>query len=1762
MSSYSRFLDKQALERNLARIKAEYVDMPVLPRGYLSEAMHGLARGGMQAVGGVLGAREVGQTLFEDALLPSVTPSGAPVRDTVRQMREADYEQASAHPTLTKPEWWMQKAEELHGATGQPSPDASFGEMISNPKWWVAGVSSMLPISLAAAVTSVAGTPALGFAGIAAVEGGAQWNEGKAKGVDPSANALASVAVGFTNSLLEMAPMGMWAKRIRPGLGVKTIKARAVRRVVDALKKKTKFGRYAAQQVAYEAITEGAQEITSIVADSVAHDLHITTEEFWKRVGGSAALAAAGAGPFVGVAGVVERSRQGPAKGVVMPPETFQENPIILKQAKAKTAALGVIEEALAKEAPVKKDVSKKGSEGRVALFKERQALREAKLAEGVEAEQAKRQQATKGSLPDRLYFVSPIGENIYESGVVGNEEGLTFFTNANDAEVYANDIRRLIVAAKESPEAFQSTMESIVAERSVGEQRAPILDNVDALRAVDPSAVIPIEFSKKALPEGTAFEHDPISGLVTVKAGVSIAMDAIDLPPLEQDVGGDVRGLKGAVLRRIDKMIASSKDDAELHRNVTEYGIVNRAMDTTTTQNVIEHYKRSLGPKSEVVAKALSSIVPAAELVKPLKRAPGKINHGKVLTTYNGVMRELLDTKSRSGANEVLAKAKLSMRERVELAHLLWEHVYTTLDPAVHAFVGPLSLPLQIEGYISPNFPRITPGSEIPLRTKFGVRGAMERVLMEEAGVGYHDAKAFTSLLDEWAGARGETFDEYVRRRLTPLDIAKGYSHIGGVGEKVASGRFRSSLTLRAIEVGKKAPTLSVLLHEFGHIIQAELTVRELAIIEPLLSAEKNCEAHNGIWNPEAIEKFADTFSEYFNTGECPTSELRGVFEHVRRVLRALSGYIWHYTEIDMKPQWSAIMADLFEPTTDFEYVSTPKRETMPMFSSEGGNKRLKAKAAKRQRLSDLADARADVAGLIKEGKPTGKYRQLAKRATSGRVSSTKNMTVDELAMFLTALRNARIPDAVRKAAAELGVDFSKVRASKGSSGALAVKDVLRAVKRVEQEGRRDDGMGSIEALKAAKEPTRADSPSHSDPTSVLGAVGKNIRNYNAAQRRMYRFFRWLDGGKDGFMVNLFWRPIKEARYAEAIDVHEKEAAMQAAIVKHQITWDTLVQPRAEHNGVGWDLQSLIWLDTISHDKGNLFRLMHCMELKSISEIGELIGKLKPNERAFATWLRGQYAARYKDVAPVYFNKTGKTLTNISGQVHIDYESKNLESLTMELFEGQLTRTEQGGVGEGSTKDRADILKELKTDEDVEEMLKRVEGKGRRVSMNPLANYLRYISSTSHYINFAEAYTDLHGIVHDEEFKHAFKQRFTDWEYKAFVEWFQDTFKTGPTGSKLASNWLDKARHNASVALIGWNVWSALRQRLSLPTAIADDVKQGHVYIIPAFCKAFKPSNYAMMKKFVHEKAEHIRYRFVERDIKGIAANELAALKTLVSGKTGWRQKAFAFLRWNDQQAVVPIWYGAYNYAIAELGLSEQEAINHANGLIERTQPMADPEDLPPAFRGNTAMKLFTTFQNMVNQNRGVWAEDIGKVRKGDIGKMEFALKVMWNLAVPGLLMGFTFRGGVPPKDKKEYLVDLLTYPMSSFLVIGPIAVGAIKGYSSSIPPGIMPLVDIPRALQQGKKVMKARAEGKESTAYVKSTAYFTAKAATSLMGIPFTQPYRTAGGLVNFFNGDQDLTYKLLRLIASEHALSKTRKKEERRAKVNRASVRRRRR
>ncbi|MFV0602025.1 MAG: hypothetical protein ACK5NE_09460 [Brachymonas sp.] len=264
-------------------------------------------------------------------------------------------------------------------------------------------------------------------------------------------------------------------------------------------------------------------------------------------------------------------------------------------------------------------------------------------------------------------------------------------------------------------------------------------------------------------------------------------------------------------------------------------------------------------------------------------------------------------------------------------------------------------------------------------------------------------------------------------------------------------------------------------------------------------------------------------------------------------------------------------------------------------------------------------------------------------------------------------------------------------------------------------------------------------------------------------------------------------------------------------------------------------------------------------------------------------------------------------------------------------------------------------------------------------------------------------------------------------------------------------------ARQHAGMALMFANASNALQQVtgfFSAKAKLRQDGLQSHMMRSTAQFIA----NPREMARNVASASAFMDNRMAgEISALNDAMNDILLDPGLYRKAQAWSRRHAYFMQTAFANTMEPIiWTAGYNAAL-EKGMSDQDAVRYADGLIRQTQGSTLPEDVSRSETGNAVMRLFNQFVGywvmMANTN----ATGLKQIAS-DVGLKKGAGKA-FMLVTQGMLIpiwvaeaiAIAMRGGPEDEDDDGYLDDWLAQVFGFGTIKGVLAMVPVVGQSAN---------------------------------------------------------------------------------------------------------------
>ena len=685
-----------------------------------------------------------------------------------------------------------------------------------------------------------------------------------------------------------------------------------------------------------------------------------------------------------------------------------------------------------------------------------------------------------------------------------------------------------------------------------------------------------------------------------------------------------------------------------------------------------------------------------------------------------------------------------------------------------------------------------------------------------------------------------------------------------------------------------------------------------------------------------------------------------------------------------------------------------------------------------------------------------TKEYQALAKNVTGK--TSMKEMTGDEAVKFIDALGPQDIllplegvsPAVARKEATNIALELSEYLGKPKVPPQIRVKSTV------------DEGLKS--------------------------RVSNQFRGFIARSERLERTFLKMDGYiENGKMMQTFWNPVDRATDIKLSRVYGKMDEFRIFMADQGIDIkDFLSAKRDVVPGVSLTTGERmgVFLHSLNSDNRR-----HLIRGNGFTEdmINSVVASLTPQERSTAYWMFRHWQADTPIMASAYKMATGKNMKVVDNYVPIVIKGENIDlgdTLAKEAVFRFTGKHPSAKIKKGFTKART--------------------GKaGQEMELDSVSLFLDRLPEAEHYKAFTPVIRDLQRIHQNPKFKAAMKNKP---EYEVLGQWLKDVAATNPLKARDASSKLLRSmRVNATTAVLGFNITTALKQFPSFVTGMAE---VGENAALKGMWSSWVDSKGTT--ELIKRLAPQIFKRSFEREIA--EAKLMRSIEGRITDKLSAKETFMWLTTTMDKLVVKGLWRGGFDDALKK-GFSEKMAAEYATRAIRRTQPFFSVKDIPEFYRSNEFMKALVMFTNQLNQNWNFYRHDIwGKTAAGQLSKGQAVRKTIEAFIIPSLMIGAITRSR-PARDAGEFFKDLGSMAFSSVPVVGNFITSGMKGFRDN--QGLV-TTEILDKLQEGSYAA-FQGEWDKVLQNIPELAGYAA-------GIPVSQPTRTIKAILDIASGKSD--------------------------------------
>lgn len=385
------------------------------------------------------------------------------------------------------------------------------------------------------------------------------------------------------------------------------------------------------------------------------------------------------------------------------------------------------------------------------------------------------------------------------------------------------------------------------------------------------------------------------------------------------------------------------------------------------------------------------------------------------------------------------------------------------------------------------------------------------------------------------------------------------------------------------------------------------------------------------------------------------------------------------------------------------------------------------------------------------------------------------------------------------------------------------------------------------------------------------------------------------------------------------------------------------------------------------------------------------------------------------------------------------------------------------------------------------------------------------------HDIAYRRAIINVNKVIYDPQIRAAIRKHYGQ-EYEEQLEpWAKDM------ANHFNSNERAISVHNKFLRTMRFNL-IAHALPLNLKVILSPDV--GLLNLVALAKAVFAPREYT---RIAHEKSLEIPHTFrnMDRDFRERLENLIQTNRWTEFQAASIRAGFWPVVKLSQGFRIITF-VDAYKKAIAT-GMSEGEAVAHADSMVRTHHGAHGLPDMPAIMRTNEAMKIATTMYGFFSTMQN-WRRQIPRlIRERDFTE---AMKVYWGSTLIGTGFGMLLYNHASGSDDDEWYTKIAKSfvkaqsleILGGFPFVREVANMAFEGQRSRTPlGGFIESMDV--AANDVKRVI----EGKEVKAPIRHTANVIGLGA----GLPLGQVGRTAQGLRDVQTGEKDPPKNILEWI-----------------------------
>lgn len=649
---------------------------------------------------------------------------------------------------------------------------------------------------------------------------------------------------------------------------------------------------------------------------------------------------------------------------------------------------------------------------------------------------------------------------------------------------------------------------------------------------------------------------------------------------------------------------------------------------------------------------------------------------------------------------------------------------------------------------------------------------------------------------------------------------------------------------------------------------------------------------------------------------------------------------------------------------------------------------------------------------------------------------------------------------------------------------------------------------------------------------TEIIGAktwwerVQSGVHDFFAMHRKMANWAHVMDGNKMGGPVwERFIRPMNERGAWEA-SAKAKATADLGALFDRLKGQNLNKRSFIPAIGKSLSLQDRLMVALNTGNEGNLQRLMDGERWEQ-DRLNAVLEPLTQEHWAFVQAVWDYLDSFYPEVAAKEVRVSGVAPQKVEA---VPFERQLADGSTVQLRGGYFPiKYDPARSSRAEADTAAEVLQQMTQGRYTAAQTRRGHTKARaeqvdRPVRKDFGVIFEHVNQVIHDLAWHEYLIDANRLLRAVDIDTAIREA----HGPETLRWMRKALEDIALGDIPAQSSFEQVinhvRAGASVAAMGWNLWTSMIQPLGLTQSAS---RIGTRWVVKGMGRIMgDAAHMESAARWVYERSEFMRNRGATQQ------REIAEIRSKVSDKSPLRKTVelavpapvvdavtdsfFILIAKAQLIADLPTWIGQYEKSLAA-GETEERAAALADQAVLDSQGGGQIKDMAGIQRGGALMKLWTNFYGYFNTTYNLMADRTAQLRREGVRDLPaFAVDQLILSALPSILTTLLYQFVKGDDDDWEDLPKHMAEDFFGYmtgLMVGLREIGAVLNPNSSYqgPAGARVFSEINKF---GKQVQQG--EGDEALA----------RSANQLAGIlfhyPATQIDRTARGIAALEQGE----------------------------------------